>query len=138
MSDVRLSSSSQFCTFKPQMKIRTQLTKLLLLCTTSACFASGGTDEYELPWSHKNEVLMYHSCGCADSCWVAEVRERKTKNVLNRLSCDCTSLSYSKDGRERDTPIHESCEAMNESTNKAGLIKSKIEQLRMRTAKKRR
>ena len=119
------------------MKNRTQLAKLLLLSTASTCFASSGTGEYELPWPHKNEILMYHSCGCADSCWVAEVRERKTKKVLNRLSCDCTSLSYSKNGSKRDAPIHESCEAMNESANKAGLIKSKIEQLRTRTAKMR-
>ena len=117
------------------MKLRTHLTKLLLLSTASTCFASGGTGEYELPWPHKNEVLMYHSCGCADSCWVAEVRERKSKQVLDRLSCNCTSLSYSKGKGKRDMPIHESCEAMNESTNKSGLIKAKIEQLRKRTTK---
>lgn len=113
------------------MKIRTwQLTILLMLGMVSPCFASGGSGKYELPWPHKHEVLMYHSCGCGDACWVAEVRERKTKKVLNRLSCDCSSLSYSKNGRTHDLPIHESCEEIDQSTDKAGLIKNKIEQLR--------
>lgn len=75
---------------------------------------------------------MYRSCGCGDACWVAEVRERKTKKVLSRLSCDCSSLNYSADGRAPAVPLHESCEAMNQSASKAEQIGTKIEQLRRR------
>jgi hypothetical protein len=117
------------------MTIRTQLATLLLLGMSIPCFASGGTGEYELPWPYMQEVLMYHSCGCGDSCWVAEVRERKTRKVLARLSCNCRSLSYSKNGRTPEVPINESCEGMNESTDKADQIKNKIKQLRKPTAR---
>jgi hypothetical protein len=125
----------QQCYLFQVVTTRIQLVILLLLGMSVPCFAAGGTGEYALPWPHKPEILMYHSCGCGDSCWVAEVRERKTKKVLARLSCDCRSLSYSKNGRTPDVPINESCEEMNESTNKADLIKNKIEQLRKPTAR---
>ena len=115
------------------MTIRTQLATLLLLGMSVTCFAAGGTGEYELPWPHKQEVLMYHSCGCGDSCWVAEVRERNTRKVLARLSCDCRSLSYSSNGRKPEVPINESCEEINESKDKADLIKTRMEHLRRPT-----
>lgn len=117
------------------MKIRSRLIMLLLPGIASTCFAAGGTGEYELPWPHQGEVLMYHSCGCGDACWVAEVRERRSRKVLNRLGCDCSSLSYAAGGqRKRSRPLQESCDEINDSSDKAGRIKSKIEQLRRSAA----
>lgn len=120
------------------MYIRTRRIIWLMFSAITPCFAAGGTGEYELPWPHPNEALMYHACGCADSCWVAEVRDRKTNKVLNRLSCDCTSLSFSKNGRKQNVPIDESCDEINRSRDKAELIKNKIEQLRKSAAQNKR
>lgn len=103
---------------------------LLLMVFAEVCQASGGTGEYALPWAGEGEVLMYHSCGCADSCWVAEVRVRGTDEVRGRLSCDCQSLAYAPDARGPATSLHESCEPINESSRKAELIKQKLEGLR--------
>jgi hypothetical protein len=69
---------------------------ILLLCILSGgAYAAGGTGAYELAWKKSGEVLEYHSCGCADSCWVAEVKNRKTNILKARLRCDCERLYYS-------------------------------------------
>jgi hypothetical protein len=48
--------------------------------------------ESKIPWKLKNEILMYHSCGCADACWVAEVRNKKTGSVKIRLRSNCEKI----------------------------------------------
>ena len=48
--------------------------------------------ESKMPWNRKNEVLMYHSCGCADACWVAEVRNKRTGSVKIRLRSNCEKI----------------------------------------------
>ncbi|QET04813.1 hypothetical protein FOB72_22295 [Cupriavidus pauculus] len=69
-------------------------------------FAAGGTAPYALPWDRQGEALEYRSCGCADRCWVARVRNVRTKTVLATLRCDCEHLYLSTraDAKERQLP----------------------------------
>ena len=68
--------------------------------------AAGGTDTYTLPWNGRGQVLEYHSCGCADSCWKAEVKNASNQRVVATLRCDCEALFYSigPKGREKSDP----------------------------------
>ncbi len=54
--------------------------------------AGAGAYEYTLPWENKAEVLKYRNCGCADSCWIAELRKKKGGTLLVKLRCDCEKL----------------------------------------------
>lgn len=95
-----------------------------------AAFAAGGNRATPLDWPHKGEVLEYRSCGCADACWVAEVRDRRTQAPKARLHCDCETLSYD---RFLPTPEHVvlgRCDAINGSDDKAAAIGAKLEELR--------
>jgi len=116
------------------MKPIVVLLSIILTCAVGVCRAAGGTGEYELPWSSRDEVLMYHACGCADACWVAEVRARDGNTVHARLSCDCEALSYAAGAKAAAQPLHESCAAINESDRKPALIKQKLEALRAHSA----
>ena len=78
-----------------------RLVALVLFWVVSSANAAGGTGVYELPWLNSQETLEYHSCGCADSCWVAEVRSRKTRQLKAKLRCDCKLLYLTLDGSER-------------------------------------
>ncbi|MDD5365900.1 MAG: hypothetical protein PHR30_11210 [Gallionellaceae bacterium] len=91
--------------------------------------ASGGTGEYELDWPARGEILVYHSCGCADSCWVAEVRSVRPKTVRSRLRCDCEKLYFSHPGRSRERIVSDSCRGINESKNKPDAIRRNMERL---------
>jgi hypothetical protein len=55
----------------------------------------GGASEYQMPWGFKGERLYYLSCGLADECWEAKVREPKTKRLVATLRCDGSKLFYS-------------------------------------------
>jgi hypothetical protein len=57
--------------------------------------ASYGTPPSKLDWKTKSETLTYRSCGCADSCWIAELRNLKSKKLIVRLQCDCEKLRVS-------------------------------------------
>jgi hypothetical protein len=61
----------------------------LVSATVDAACCDG---ESKIPWNLKNEVLMYRSCGCADACWVAEVRNKKTGSIKIRLRSDCEKI----------------------------------------------
>jgi len=100
----------------------------LLLLAGPTAWAAGGTNEYELDWPQQDEALMYRSCGCADACWVAEVRERSSQQVKARLRCDCSELSYSADGAA-EQPLAESCAAINAGPDKGALIGAKLREL---------
>lgn len=54
------------------MKLYTVFALLLLTAEGTAKAQSGGS--YKLNWDVPGEELIYRSCGCADACWVAEVR----------------------------------------------------------------
>jgi len=91
--------------------------------------ASGGTGEYELDWPVRGEFLAYHSCGCADACWVAEVRSRRTKAVKARLRCDCEKLYFYRHGREAEQKISDSCSSINDGKIKSEAIRHNMEDL---------
>jgi hypothetical protein len=106
-------------------------TAAVLFCTalsTATASASGGTGEYPLPWSVKIEKLMYRSCGCADLCWTAEVRNTQTKKNQSRLHCDCEKLTFSKPGTP-DHVVANSCSAINDSDDKPAAIRKTMESL---------
>jgi hypothetical protein len=52
---------------------------------------------------------MYRSCGCADSCWVAEVRARRSRVVKATLKCDCERLSYAKGPGAKEQVLEQAC-----------------------------
>ena len=88
---------------------------------------AGGHRTYPLEWHAPGEVLLYHTCGCADACWVAEVRVERTKVLKARLQCDCEVLHF-KRASMKPKPLG-SCAAINESDQKTGLITRTLEQL---------
>ncbi len=105
------------------MRLPTLLFALLGLgLLAPASQAAGGTPESMLPWPKKNEVLAYHSCGCADACWVAEVRQRSSKAVRARLHCDCEKLSYWSAASADEEVIGATCAAINDQPDKFELI----------------
>jgi hypothetical protein len=87
-------------------------------------YASGG--QYQLDWPKPNETLQYSSCGCADSCWTAEVRENKTNKVKSRLHCDCEKLTFSNMGSSEEI-IADSCQKINDSNDKFEKIQNEMQ-----------
>jgi hypothetical protein len=100
---------------------------IAMLFAAVSSSASSGSGEYRLEWPVRGEFLVYHSCGCADSCWVAEVRNTQTKVVKYRLRCDCEKLLFSQPGREREYVVSESCSSINESDKKSDQIRQQLE-----------
>ena len=92
-----------------------------LVCA-SAAWSAGGTVATALPWRHPGETLVYRSCGCADACWVAEVRDRRTSAVKARLRCDCEVLHFERLAVAASPVTLGSCEALNGSERKADAI----------------
>lgn len=65
---------------------------------------------YTLPWENKSQVLEYRSCGCADSCWVAELRAKKGRKLLAGLRCDCTRLWVIPSPGAKEVEYRPTCE----------------------------
>lgn len=105
------------------------LAAILFSLLTSSAFASSHPTTYSLPWGEKTEQLTYRSCGCADSCWVAELRERKSKRLKAVLRCDCSNLHgvYPADSSERD--LQESCSEINDGSDKMHLVSQTMKRL---------
>lgn len=82
---------------------------------------------YTLPWDAPGQALVYRSCGCADSCWRAEVREVATQQVKATLRCDCEALHFS-DEATPERVIEQSCAAF-DAPEKMELITQRIKAL---------
>ncbi|MBB3121004.1 hypothetical protein [Pseudoduganella violacea] len=95
---------------------------LLLLALAGLAGASSNPQTYALSWSGKGEVLSYRSCGCADGCWVAELRKRKTKRLKASLRCDCENLLYTYPAKSAERAMGKSCSAINDSPGKQEAI----------------
>ncbi len=95
---------------------------LLLAMLARIAAASSDPGTASIAWTNKSEMLTYSSCGCADSCWVAELRERASKRLKARLRCDCATLfaRYPANASERELPG--SCAAINDSDGKMAAI----------------
>jgi hypothetical protein len=106
---------------------------LLLACALAlkGAHAAGGHETYQLKWPVQGETLRYHSCGCADACWVADLQDKRSKSAKASLRCDCERLHFSTAGRHpvQDTTLG-SCAAINDSSQKFELIPKKLQQLR--------
>jgi len=105
--------------------------KLLILPVIAALLvlpaakAAAQHSTFELDWNRKGEVLTYRSCGCADSCWIAELR--KGKKLKARLRCDCEKLYFAKElGREQI--VADNCDAFN-AEGKMELIPQRMKEL---------
>ncbi|ARN19788.1 hypothetical protein A4W93_07605 [Piscinibacter gummiphilus] len=99
-----------------------------LVCA-SAAWSAGGTGSTALAWKHPGETLVYRSCGCADACWVAEVRDRRTSAVKARLRCDCEVLHFERLAVAAPPVTLGSCEALNGSEHKADAIGEALDAL---------
>ncbi|WP_162042619.1 hypothetical protein [Undibacterium sp. YM2] len=99
---------------------------MALLTCSAIAWASGGTGEYTLNWPVRGELLAYHSSGCADACWVAEVRKKSTRQVRARLRCDGDQLYFSRAGKSKEQLLPEGCASYNDSNDKPRLISEKL------------
>jgi len=97
-----------------------------------SAFAAGGTGQYGLPWNVDGQVLEYHSCGCADSCWKAEVRSTRTKAVLATLRCDCEHLYFSTTRFADEQQVPRACTDLDD---KPTFIRQMLEELLAREVK---
>ncbi|MFZ6679769.1 hypothetical protein [Undibacterium sp. Tian12W] len=104
----------------------TQITLIALLTCSAIAWASGGTGEYTLNWPVRGELLAYHSSGCADACWVAEVRKKSTRQVRARLRCGGDQLYFSRAGKGKEQLLSEGCASYNDSNDKPRLISEKL------------
>ncbi|WP_137925495.1 hypothetical protein [Cupriavidus sp. 2SB] len=83
---------------------------LLLALTVVAheAAASSGNRVALLEWEPRTEVLEYRSCGAADACWIAEVRNKRTKRLVAKLRCDSEQL-FAKVGKRPETLVAPDC-----------------------------
>lgn len=100
---------------------------MLLVLLSPALWAEGGT--YPLDWGRPGEVLEYRSCGCADSCWVAEVKNRRNRQTLATLRCDCERLFSRVGARGPEVQRAASCTAFEGVADKPGAIRQALEEL---------
>jgi hypothetical protein len=113
----------------------------LFLAAAGSAQAQSG-QPYQLDWNVPGEELVYRSCGCADSCWVAEVRRTGANKSANQsanpsvkatLRCDCEKLLFSEaQGRER--VVSDSCGAF-DGVGKMDLIPRRIKELQAPTSR---
>ena len=108
---------------------RKSLIGLLSLLCCGGLSASGGTGTYPIDWNGRGEVLNYHSCGCADDCWVAELQDKRTKRVKARLRCDCETLFFYRFASHRENLTLGSCTAINRNEHKSERITETLEKL---------
>ena len=91
--------------------------------------AAGGTGAYPLDWGRPGETLQYRSCGCADRCWVAEVKHQRSRKTLASLRCDCERLFGRVGSRGAEVEHSPSCSAIDDADNKPRAIREALEQM---------
>lgn len=103
------------------------LTLMMSLLPSQHAWSAGGHETYHLKWPVPSEALSYHACGCADACWVAELRDKPKREVKATLRCDCEMLHFSASGRSSVADISlGTCAPLNESMQKFELIPSRL------------
>lgn len=107
--------------------VRKQAAAALLFALASPALWAAGT--YPLDWGRPGETLQYRSCGCADSCWVAEVKSRRTGQTLARLRCDCERLFSQVGVRGAEVERAPSCSAFEGTADKPDVIRQALEEL---------
>jgi hypothetical protein len=104
---------------------------LLVAAFASSAQAAGGTGSSRLPWQGPGEVLEYRSCGCADSCWIAQLRDARSRVSKASLRCDCEQLHARLGVKGAERVVAPSCPA-NDSVDKPQAIRKEMERLRGR------
>ncbi len=103
---------------------------MLLALASPTLSAAGGA--YPLDWGRSGEVLEYRSCGCADSCWVAVVKNRRTRQTLASLRCDCERLFSQVGVRGHEVQRAPNCAAFEGVADKPGAIRQALEDMLQR------
>lgn len=98
-------------------------TLLLLAALSPRAFAQTKAP-FELRWPHEGQTLIYGSDGCADECWYAEVRRKRSHRVLARLYCDGATLTLARSGNAEARVVGR-CDDINEDGVRG--IKSKFD-----------
>lgn len=106
---------------------------LLSLAAAGSVNAQSGRS-YKLDWDVPGEELTYRSCGCADSCWIAEVRNVKRMSVKATLRCDCEKLHFA-DGKGIEKVVAQDCNEFNE-VGKMDLIPKRTKELMSQAGRK--
>jgi hypothetical protein len=101
---------------------------LAFLWLITCAIASTGNGKYMLPWGNPAEKLLYHSCGCGDACWVAEVKSKKTNFTQATLKCDCENMYFSTKKTKEKMLTDLSCSKF-ETNEKPRLIRLELERL---------
>lgn len=102
---------------------------IVIALLTSAAFASSDPHRYTLPWTDKAEQLSYRSCGCADSCWVAELRERQSNKLKATLRCDCSTLLAVYPAKSPERTLQSSCSSINDQQDKMEAISATMKRM---------
>jgi hypothetical protein len=105
------------------------LTLAALALAAQGGAAAGGTGTYPLAWGRAGETLQYRSCGCADRCWVAQVKHLSSGKALASLRCDCERLFARVGASGPEVERSASCSAINDAGNKPRAIRDALEQM---------
>ncbi|WP_343650721.1 hypothetical protein [Herbaspirillum sp.] len=90
---------------------RISLLAFILSASTEQASAARGEPITRIDgWKPTTEILEYHSCGMADMCWVAELRNKKTRKRIAALRCNGEKL-FSILGREPEKIAAANCHA---------------------------
>ncbi|MDC8757019.1 hypothetical protein [Janthinobacterium fluminis] len=92
-------------------------------------YSSSYPGTYTLPWAEKKEQLTYRSCGCADGCWIAELRERQSKRLKASLRCDCSNLLAVYPAKSSERALQKNCAEINDRVDKMEAISQKMKNL---------
>ena len=105
------------------------LLAITALLVAGQCAASSGNPADQPLWTGKKDHIVYNTCGCADSCWIAELRDRQTRRPKAALRCDCQQLYFKRAG-QRERVIEDNCEAFeNAEGNKEAIIRKTMGRL---------
>lgn len=105
------------------------LAAIVISLLAKSAYASSYPNTYTLSWAEKSEQLTYRSCGCADGCWIAELRERKSKRLKASLRCDCSNLLGVYPAKSSERELQKGCSEINERNDKMDAISKMMKSL---------
>ena len=83
----------------------------------------------QIEWPNKKQRLEYRTCGCADSCWTAQLWDisRKKRKLLASLRCDCESI-WAKVGNKKEYQHEKTCDVYGDMS-KMTYIRTQMQEL---------
>ena len=112
---------------RAKITVLVSILSIVLLASSGEALASSGNPIMHLAWKPATEILEYHSCGAADACWVAQVKNKKTKKRIVTLRCDGEKL-FSSVGEHPEAIAAEDCHKF-ENENKFQVIPAALRTL---------